>query len=206
MKISNAKKQQIEKRNLLSSIFVVIIIGLAYQEMVTPIRESIRSSGITLGTIIMFSIFFLTSMRFFMGNQLHLMSEALVKMEGEVWFYDLIIIILQTVVMVFLGGVSSVEVNRSVKIGFIELLIALYAIDVLWVISQWGLGKILPSWRREFIPWAWCILNTSLIIWMIVVALMMNDLYSNAGLLWLGILNGMAFVVDVILIDYYKVL
>jgi hypothetical protein len=206
VEIPDAKKQQTERRNFLSSIFVVILIGLAYQEMVAPIRESVRSSGVTLGTVILFSVFFLTSMRFFMGNQLHLMSEGLLKMKGEVWFYDLMVIIFQTTTMVFLGGVSSVEASRSAKIGFVELLVALYAIDVLWILSQWGLGKVLKDWRRSFIPWAWGILNTVLIIGMVLLRLAVGDLYSNSGLIWLGILNGIAFVIDVMLVDYYDVL
>lgn len=206
MEMPDAKRQQNERRNFLSSVFVVILIGLAYQEMVTPIRESIRSSGITLGTVILFSVFFLTSMRFFMGNQLHLMSEDLLKAKGEVWFYDLMVIILQTTTMVFLGGVSSVEASRNAKIGFVELLIALYAIDVLWILSQWGLGRVLKNWRRNFIPWAWGILNTVLIVSMALLRLIVGDLYSNIGLIGLGVLNGIAFIIDVMLVDYYDVL
>jgi len=206
MDVPDAKRQQTERRNFLSSIFVVILIGLAYQEMVTPIRESVRASGITLGTVILFAVFFLTSMRFFMGNQLHLMSEGLLKMKGEVWFYDLIVIIFQTTLIVFLGGVSSVEVNRRVQIGFVEILIALYAVDVMWIVSQWILGKIFQGWRRSFIPWAWGILNSVLIVSMIVLRVTVDDLYSNTGLIWLGILNGLGFIIDVLLVDYYDVI
>lgn len=204
--MSSLNKQQIERRNLLSSIFVVILIGLAYGEMIPLVRESVRSLGITLGTSILVVIFFLTSMRFFMGNQLHLMSEALVRMKGGVWFYDLIFIILQTVVLIFLGGVSSVEVSRNVQIGFSEFLIVLYALDVLWIISQWMLGKILHNWQREFIPWAWAILNTVLIVGMVLVRIITGSAYSDAEILWLGALNGVGFIVDVMLVDYYDVL
>lgn len=206
MELPDPKKQQIERRNFLSSIFVVILIGLAYQEMVAPVRESVRVSGITLGTVVLFTIFFLTSMRFFMGNQLHLMSDSLVKMKGVVWFYDLMVIIFQTTIMVFLGGEASVEASRTAQIGFVELLIALYAVDVLWIISQWVLGKTVKGWRRSFIPWAWGILNSLLILSMILLSLFVNDIYSNTGLIWLGILNIIGFIVDVLLVDYYDVL
>lgn len=206
MEMSDAKKQQNEKRNLISSIFVVILIGLAYQEMVAPVRESVKSSGITLGTAILFSVFFLTSVRFFIGNQLHLLSESLLKMKGVVWFYDLMVIITQTTVMVFLGGVASVEMSRTARIGFVELLIVLYSIDVVWIVSQWGLGKVLRHWRRSFIPWAWGILNALLILSMAFLRLVCGDLYSNMGLIGIGILNGIAFIVDIMLVDYYDVL
>jgi CDP-diglyceride synthetase len=152
--MENTKKQQIEKRNLLSSFFVTLLIALAYQEMITPVRKSVRTSGFTLETSLLMSVFFLTTMRFFVGNQLHLLSESLVTMPGLVWLYDLMVIIVQSVVLTFLGGVSSVEANRQTPIDFVRLLIILYVIDVAWIISQWILGKILPKWRRAFIPWA----------------------------------------------------
>lgn len=206
MALSEEKKRRIENRNLISSIFVVILIGLAYQEVIAPVRESVRVSGITIGTAILFAVFFMTSMRFFIGNQLHLMSEGLAKMKSGVWFYDLMIIILQTVVMVFLGGVSSVEENRIARIGFIELIIALYTLDVLWIISQWLLGMFARSWKRDFVPWAWCILNTALIACMILLLVRLQDPYSLNGLIVLFISNTVAFAVDVILVDYYDVL
>ncbi len=130
------------RRNVISSVFVSVLIGLAFQEMILPVRDSVRTAGITLGTTIYFSIFFLTSMRFFIGNQLHLISDNLLHMKGTVWFYDLFWIIVQTTALIFLGGVSSVEANRASKVGFVDLLVVLYACDVLWIVSQWVLGKL----------------------------------------------------------------
>jgi hypothetical protein len=144
--MDDAKKQQTEKRNLLSSFFITVLIGLAYQEMITPVRDSVRASGITSGTSLLMAVFFLTSIRFFMGNQLHLVSKSMINMPGIVWFYDLMVIICQSVVLILLGGVSSVEANHNIKIGFMDLLIALYAIDVVWIASQWLCGKIWQSW------------------------------------------------------------
>jgi hypothetical protein len=207
MSKTDRKKEKTERRNVLSSIFVVILIGLAYQEMVTPVRESVRANGITLGTSIIFFIFFMTSMRFFIGNQLHLMSDGLLKLKGRVWFYDLLCIILQTTILVFLGGVSSVQASRSAKIGFVGLLIVLYSADVLWILSQWLLGIVFKKgWRRDFIPWGWFILNIILVACMLMLYFTGRDLYSDTLLIWLGILNGVAFIVDVILVDYYDVL
>lgn len=205
MEIPKARKLQIEKRNLLSSIFMVMLIGLAYQEMVAPVRESLRLSGITLGIVLLFSIFFMTSMRFFMGNQLHLLSDSLVRMKGKVWLFDLMVIIFQTTIMVFWGGVCSVEVSRNAKIGFVDYLIALYCVDVLWITSQWTFGKFLKDWKRSFIPWAWGVLNLILIICIAILRLIV-DIYSDVGLILLTILNGVAFIVDVMLVDYYDVL
>lgn len=204
--MEDAKKQQIEKRNLLSSFFVTLLIALAYQEMIVPVGESVRTSGMTLGTFLLMTIFFVTTMRFFVGNQLHLLSESLVKMPGLVWFYDLMVIIIQSVVLTFLGGVSSVEVNRQTSVDFIQLLIILYVIDVAWIISQWILGKILPKWRRAFIPWAWAILNSILVICIVALGFFVDDKYSTFSIIILFVLNFIGFIVDVVLVDYYDAL
>ena len=121
--IKSTKKQHIEKRNLLSSFFITLLIALAYQEMIAPVRESLHTSGIKLETLLIMTIFLLTTMRFFVGNQLHLLSESLLKMPGLVWFYDLMAIIIQSVVLTFLGGESSVEANRQTPVNFVQLLI-----------------------------------------------------------------------------------
>lgn len=204
--MEDAKKQQIEKRNLLSSFFVTLLIALAYQEMIVPVGESVRTSGMTLETFLLMTIFFVTTMRFFVGNQLHLLSESLVKMPGLVWFYDLMVIIIQSVVLTFLGGVSSVEVNRQTSMDFIQLLIILYVIDVAWIISQWILGKILPKWRRAFIPWAWAILNSILVICIVALGFFVDDKYSTFSIIILFVLNFIGFIVDVVLVDYYDAL
>lgn len=201
--MESPKKQQVEKRNLLSSFFVTLLIGLAYQEMIGPVRASVRASGIRLDTFLIMSIFFMTSMRFFVGNQLHLLSESLASMPGLVWFYDLMVIIAQSVVLIFLGGLSSAEINHQVHVGFAQLLITLYFIDVVWIISQWLFGKIFLTWHRSFIPWDWAILNSVLIIGIILLQFFVKDLYSGYGVVILFVLNLIAFIVDVILVDYY---
>ena len=53
--MTDEKVKKAEKRNLLSSFFITVLIGLAYQEMVSPVRESVRASGITLGTVVWLS-------------------------------------------------------------------------------------------------------------------------------------------------------
>lgn len=202
----SSKKKQAESRNLLSSFFVTLLIGLAFQEMVPPVRESIRTAGITFSTFALVSIFFLTSIRFFVGNQLHLLSESLTKLPGLVWLYDLVVIITQCIVLVFMAGNTTVEQNQNTHIGFVVLLGTLYVIDVLWIVSQWVVGKIIPKWKRDFIPWVWGVLNAVLVLLMCVLGLIVKDIYSITGISWLLGLNFIAFIVDVIMIDYYNAL
>jgi hypothetical protein len=203
---NTTKQQQVEKRNLLSSFFITLLIGLSYQEMLPVVRESVRTNGLVLETFLLVGIFFFTTMRFFVGNQLHLLGAGLAKMPGLVWLYDLGIIIIQSVVLTFLGGVSSLEVNRNISIGFVELLITLYAIDVLWIVSQWTIGKLAKSWERDFIPWVWGILNTILIICILLLQTFLSDVYSTLGVVILFAINLIAFIVDVVLVDYFDAL
>ena len=196
--------QRAEKLNLLSSFFVTVLIGLAYQEMIGPVRESVRASGITAGTLILLVVFFLVSMRFFIGNQLHLLDAKLIAMPGRVWFYDLMWIIVQCIALIFLGGVASVEVNRQIHIGFIELLVGLYAIDVLWIASQWLLGQMARSWHRRSIPWEWAIVNAALVVAVLLLQAMVTDPYGTPALLVLLAFNTVAFAVDIFLVDRHR--
>lgn len=199
----DSKKEQAEKRFLVSTFFVALLIGLAYQEMVAPVREAVRTSGITFGTFALVAIFFFVSVRFFIGNQLHLLSGGLAKLPGLVWLYDLMFIVVQCVVLVFMGGDSTVAQNQNAVIDFVDLLVTLYIIDVLWIISQWVLGKIQPSWKRGFLPWVWGVLNATLVIFIFALKFIVGDIYSPTGLMWLLGLNFVAFIVDVVLVDYY---
>src|SRR5438876_5029123 len=89
---------QAERRNLVSSAFIGLLIALAFGEAVGPVRESVRSFGLTLGTAMLFLAFFLTIMRFFIGAILHLVSPELVTMPGRVWFFDFMVITIESVV------------------------------------------------------------------------------------------------------------
>jgi hypothetical protein len=198
--------QQMEKRNLLSGFFVTLLIGLAYQEMIACVKGVLQTNAFNYQIIFLPAIFFFVSVRFFVGNQLHLLGDTLLKLPGLAWLYDLMVIIVQCIVLVLLGGVASVEANRAAPIKFLDLLILLYVIDVLWVASQWGLGKALRSWRRPFVPWAWAILNTVLIVLLFVLDRIFGDaIYSAAGRTCLLVLNVLGFLVDVVLVDYYDV-
>lgn len=196
----------LEKRSIISSVFIAMLIGLAYAEMFPPVRESVRTHGLTLGSITLFFIFFMTSMRFFIGNQLHLLSESCLRMRGDIWLYDFLIITYQTLILCFLGGLSSVDINYRVHIDFVDLLIFLYLVDIAWIVSQKLFGLFFKGWKRQFIPWAWAILNVLLVISIVLLRLLIDDIFSDQGLIWLGVLSIVAFVLDIILIDHYDII
>lgn len=197
------KVKRADKRNLLSSFFITLLIGLAYQEMIAPVRVSLRASGLTYGTVVLVIVFFLTSIRFFVGNQLHLLSEELAKISGFIWLYDLMMIIIQSMILVILGGISSIEESRVAFLSFHKLLIFLYAVDVVWIASQRILGWCRNTWCRTIIPTAWAYLNTSLIIGILLIAYCVGDMHSTHGLTGLLILSVIGFIIDIALLDIY---
>ncbi len=199
------KLKQAEKRNLLSSFFITLLIGGAYQEMVTAVRDSSRADGLSIETVCLATIFFFTSMRFFIGNQLHLLSDSLLRLPGLLWLYDLLAIIAQSVALIFLGGVCSLKANKVFTVGFLELLIILYVLDIAWILSQWVLGSIFDNWKREFIPWSWAALNSILVAGMLGLNAIV-DLYTVEGILALLGLNIVGFIVDVVLVNYHDAL
>jgi hypothetical protein len=129
-------------------------------------------------------------------------SRELVELPGKVWFYDLCVIIAEAVIFVFMGSSCSVNASRESPLGFAGLLALLYALDVVWIASQWALAKLWPSWHRPSIPWGWAILNASLLACLGLLGLLPGDMYGMGGVSAIALLNVAAFAVDVILIDH----
>ena len=203
MNIPERKNQQAEKRNLVSSFFVTLLIGVAYQEMVLTVRASLDREGLTLTTLLLAAIFLFISMRFFIGNQLHLLGDSFTRLPGLLWLFDLLVIITQSIVLILIGSYSTKIVNDTYKIGFVEYIVALYSIDIIWILSQSIMCKINPKWTREFIPKGWAILNFILIISIIAARMTIKAPYSEIEVILLFIINFMGFIGDVVLIDYY---
>ena len=196
-------KTLVEKRHLISSLFIAMLLAIAYQEMLNPVRDSVRASGVKPVTIFLALSFLLTSIRFFIGNQLHLLSESTNNIRGDVWLFDFMFIIIQSIFICFLGGASSEEVNRITHINFYNILIILYALDVLWIALQAILGKAIAAWQRPSIPWAWAALNTSLLIGTLLIQWSFSDLFGFQSLATLLLLNIAGFTIDMILLDQY---
>ncbi len=206
MDSSLSQRTPADRRNLISSIFIGLLLALAYQEMIVPARNDFRTNGFSLGLLVLLLIFFLTTIRFFIGAQLHLTNESNISAKGGPWFYDFAIITLEMTIMTFMGGVTSVGESRSASIGFFGMLSILLIADILWIVSIWIIGKVFPKSKRLFVPWGWAILNTALLIAMLVSLLIFGDPYGTAGLIAQGVLHCIAFVCDVMLIDHYDLM
>lgn len=194
----------VEKRNTVATVFITILMGMAYVEMFEPIRESVRHNGITWPTMLLALTFFFLSMRFFVGNHLHLMNQNIVSMRGDMWLYDFLLITFETILLCFLGGLMSIDVNHHTRINFVQLMLFLYGVDVAWILSLWFIGTLVKKWKRTYIPWAWAILNSFVFIVIFLLYYFMPDIFSFWGLLLLFLINIFAFISDIFLIDQYS--
>ena len=107
----------------------------------------------------------------------------------------------QTICIVFLGSFCSVQANRYSSIGFLQFLLILYVIDVVWIISLVILNNLSDYFKRDYfkrppesIPVKWACLNTSLVFAIIILNFIVSDLYSITGLVWLLFLNLIGFM------------
>ncbi|HEX2060247.1 MAG TPA: hypothetical protein VHK90_05865, partial [Thermoanaerobaculia bacterium] len=122
-------------RSMVSSVFLSMLLAQAYAELFPPIRDSVRTHhGLMWSTGLLAFAFFVVSMRFFVGNQLYLLSDKTLGLRGDLWLMDFLVIVLETVLICFLAGLPTAALNRSVRIDFLLLLIVLYIVDISWVV------------------------------------------------------------------------
>ncbi len=201
------------RRLLISGVLVTGLIAVAYSEPVHPVRIAMKADGVSIFSLALFVVYFLTVFRFFIGDILHLEEDQLTDVRAQVkWFWDMSFIVLECIVLIFLGDVTSLEESKTAHLGFFDLLAILFVIDIAWILSMGALnflserrpaGRISSLWKREIVPWGWAILNTG------QLALLLLDGYTtrgsiSAGKLWLLVgVNLFAFAVDVFALNYY---
>lgn len=204
-----------DKRITISAVFVSILVGLAYAEMFGKIRDALRRHGVHFEDLMIFIAFFLTGMRFFIGNQIYLLGlsdpafvsdmdpTTLVHQSGKVWIYDFLWISGQGVVLAFLGSVSSRDASRRAKVDFYHFLILLYGVDIAWIGSQYILWKSLVPWSLLASPpaWQWAVLNAAFILVLVAMLRFSADRYGRAPLALLALFSVVAFAIDIFLID-----
>ena len=193
---------------MISSVFVGLLIALAFSEMISPVRHELRSrQGDLLGTACLLVIFFSTTLRFFIGNQLHLISKELAVLPGKLWLTDFCIIILQCTLLVFSGGVCSVEETHLARVNLIQLQLAILAIDILWVVLiQFALGQRFSSWQRPEVCFEWVRINLFVFFTTLLLHFVFQSWSSHAFLYIVTALNLAAFLLDVYYCDKYDIL
>jgi hypothetical protein len=189
-----------ENRRTVASSIMNVLYGLALTNMMITLADALNKDKLFFVDIALASIFFLVSLRFIIGNQIHIASDAMVtKNEAFAWMFDFTVITVQFALFIFLASLATVQSTQEKEYGFVELLIMIYCIDVVWIVLQ---CVPVAGNRRKKIPWQWACLNAVVILAMICVNAIWNQIYSATPMVWLLGINLLAFFVDVVLCDY----
>jgi hypothetical protein len=193
------------KRELRRAVdfFTGFLIAIAFHEAGHHTSDALKRDGLTLETFVLPAIFFLTALRFFIGNQLYLLKQSFARQHSKSWYYDVGIVTLQSSVLIFLGNVVTFEEGHRPKIGFVKALVFLYAVDVFWIVSKMCIGRA-KRWAHckpaSESKW-WVALNVGLVGFILLTGWIFGDVYSHEGLILIGIANAVAFVIDVRMTD-----
>lgn len=188
-------------------LFTGFLIAIAFHEAGHHTSEALKKDGLTRTNLILPTIFFLTALRFFIGNQLYLIKHF-AQQHGSSWYYDVFMVSLQSALMIFLGNVVTLEEGTRPKIGFAKTLVALCVIDVIWVVSKQALAQTdrCKHWKPDPLTYWWVSLNATLIVVILLIYQFIGDVYSFWGLFYFGIANVFAFGIDVYMTDLLPIL
>jgi hypothetical protein len=188
----------LNQRNTAAIAFVGFLIGLAYQEAVAPVRASVRASGITFTTVAMFVIFFLLGLSLFLASYYSLLLSPFQSIR---WLLHFGMFVVQSVVLIFMAGVATLEASRGARFGFVDVLFLYTAIGSIWAIGTlaWTYLARKPEERRAVAPFV----AASLLPFGVVasVQLVAPDRYARMpiALLMIGIVVYFASVIIIFL-------
>jgi hypothetical protein len=192
-------KEVQDRRRELASFLVTMLAGIAYGKTF----DAGRPFEVSLESLLLLGSFFLIATRFFIGNLPVLLSGG---NGGMAWFYDLLVITVQSSLLIVLAGVSPVAANLGGDMGFVEWMLALYLMDIVWIASKVLPGRGTLSWREADVPWPWFWLNVilSLATFIFDRWIFEGAMYSRGAIIFLFVSNALGFLFDVLVADQIK--
>jgi hypothetical protein len=191
------------RKSLVSYFWITTFSVFAAQYAANNLKIIIDNYGIRTGLTYMAVpfVFFLTLIRFSIGNILHIRSLENKGYSPYVWLGDFVVIFLESTVFLLLGIYTWGNDLR-----FLKLLAILCFIDAFWVLAM--VTEYFLKKRPEPIPWAWGLLNIAGGLYLVATV------YANLPMPFTSTASYGIFVawfliscfIDVILIDHYKLL
>ncbi|MBZ5511782.1 MAG: hypothetical protein LAN70_11530 [Acidobacteriia bacterium] len=224
-----ASPPSFERISHLGELLIVIFYAEAYQQAATIFIEAYHGSGLSLGPVLVFAIFFMVTVRFFVGNHLHLTdkhwNEDLPNPQNQkpenqnhekekkprwaerssrnLYYCDAFFIALESLAMILLGGLGSVKASVNLLVG---LLILISALDVVWICIQLLLN-LNRRWRENRPAthlYNWLLLNVGVIIALgFPLFCSWNEPLSTRTLWEVTVINGVAFVIDIFVCNLF---
>jgi hypothetical protein len=191
------------RKSLVSYFWITTFSVFAAQYAANNLKTVIDSYGIRVGItyLALPFVFFLTLIRFSIGNILHIRSLEKKGISPYIWLSDFIVIFLESILFLLLGIYTWGNDLR-----FLKLLMILCFIDAFWIFTM--TPQYIKKQRPEPLPWAWGILNITGGIYLVATIYTSLPIpFTNTasyGLFVLWFLS--SFVIDVFLIDHYKLL
>src|ERR1700678_2220365 len=121
------------RRHLISEVLVAALVAVAYEGPVGVVHSALRSEGLSIYSLGLFVVFFLTVLRFFIGDILHLDQDELSEPRDDLadkgaearWFVDLGVIVVEFVILIFLGHLATLKESQRPPISFYDLFMVL---------------------------------------------------------------------------------
>jgi cytosine/creatinine deaminase len=207
------------RRHLISEVLVAALVAVAYEGPVGVVHSALRSEGLSIYSLGLFVVFFLTVLRFFIGDILHLDQDELSEPRDDLankgaearWFVDLGVIVVEFVILIFLGHLATLKESQHPPISFYDLLMVLMAVDVVWIFAMGVMSRLTKKyhrhmlwglWERRDVPWGWFFLNAGMLV--ITWIWYARGSHYSAKALWIFVgINIVAFTIDVVILNYY---
>jgi len=169
---NNSKSQDIKcpRKALVSYLWITIFAGFAGKYGADNIKTIIDSQGFfPLFSFVVPTIFFITLIRFSIGNILHLRALEEKDSPSSIWVFDFLVILLESITFLLLGAYSYGN-----NLRFFLLLMVLFFIDFIWIATMPIQGK-----NRPKIPWSWGALNGFSAL--ILVGIIISEFYYKVA-------------------------
>jgi hypothetical protein len=192
------------RRTLISSFFITVLTGLAIEGSIEPLwivlKEGLKSMDLLLGYI-----FFITTIRFFVGNQLHLYDfEKESDLNDFMWILDFLFILSEHILLIFVAKSCSIDISIESHANFFNFILLILLVDIFWISIQFITNVLWVSWKRK-IPWPWFIINYLTILSFLVITKYFIC-YSRIGLISCAIIFTIAAIADLYYVDYCNLL
>jgi hypothetical protein len=129
-----------ERRNA-AVIFIGFLIGLAYQEAVSPVRDALDDGQFTLVTAGLVTTFFFLGLSTFFGGFFHLLVAP---WKGLSWVCNFFVIVLEAVILVFMAGVCTESASTGTPWDMFR-----WALVYSVLIAAWALAIFVSRARRR---------------------------------------------------------
>jgi hypothetical protein len=190
-RLPDPENPRVLQRNAAATAFIGILVGLAFQEAVVPVRTSVSTSGPSFVTGCLFLIFLLVSLAAFIAAYY---SLILGNFERLGWLLQFSMHVLSSVVLIFMGGVASAEASAAARYGFIDLLFLYALIGAGWSVATLvalprALRRFLAPYTRVAMAWL------AVILW---VQLGVDDRYATVPIAVLAAASVLRFLATLV--------